>query len=78
MKNKLDGLRVEEDGKSEDRSVMERIGVEPKGNITPRESEQTSIGSFITRGFGKPIKETKQMTAVITADAVSHNPISWQ
>jgi len=46
-------------------------------NITPRESEQTSIGSFITREFGKPTKETKQMTAADTADAVSHNPISW-
>jgi len=56
---------------------MERIGIEPKGNITPRESEQTSIGSFITKGFGKPIKETMQMTADDTADAVSHNPISW-
>jgi len=46
-------------------------------NITPRESGQTSIGSFITREVGKPIKETKQMTAAITADAVSHNPLSW-
>jgi hypothetical protein len=28
--------RVKEDGKSESRSVMERIGVEPTGNITLR------------------------------------------
>jgi len=37
------GLRVEEDGESERRSVMERIRVEQRCNITPRESEQTSI-----------------------------------
>jgi len=43
------GVRVEEDGKSEGCPVMGQIGVEPKGNITPRESGQTSIGSFITR-----------------------------
>ena len=41
---------------------MERIGVAP-GNITPRESGQTSIWSFITRELGKPTKEAKQMTA---------------
>jgi hypothetical protein len=46
-------LRVEEDGKSEGRPVMGRIGVEPQGNITPRESGQTSIGSLITRKVGQ-------------------------
>ncbi len=30
------GLRVEEQGASESRSVMGRIGVEPQGNIIPR------------------------------------------
>ena len=30
------GLRVEEEGASESRSVMGRIGVEPIGNIIPR------------------------------------------
>ncbi|MBA3440647.1 MAG: hypothetical protein H0T92_12330 [Pyrinomonadaceae bacterium] len=40
---------VEEDGASQRRSVMERIGVEPQSNITPRESEQTSIWSLVTR-----------------------------
>ncbi len=43
------GRRVEEEGESERRSVMERIGVEPQSNITPRESEQTSIWSLVTR-----------------------------
>jgi hypothetical protein len=31
----------------------------------------------MTREIGKPIKETKQMTAEISADAVSHNLINW-
>ena len=30
------GRRVEDEGASEGRSVMERIGVEPAGDITPR------------------------------------------
>jgi hypothetical protein len=46
------GRRVKDDGESEDRAVMARIGVEKVGyqtlctlplNITPRESEQTSV-----------------------------------
>jgi len=67
------GLWVEEDGKSEGHSVMERIGVEPRGDIIPRASGQTSIWSFVTRAFGKPTEETKQMTAALTAGAVSHH-----
>ncbi len=53
------GLRAKEDGKSESRSVMERIGVKPKGNITPRESGQTSIWSLVTRELEKTGKEDK-------------------
>ena len=71
-------VRVEEDGESQRRSVMGRIGVEPARNITPRESVPTSIGSFLTR---KPVlltQETKQMTAVATpTGAVSHTPTDW-
>jgi len=44
-------VRVEESGESECRSVMGRIGVESKDNITPRESGQTSTGSFFTKEF---------------------------
>jgi hypothetical protein len=56
--------RVEEDGKSESRPVMGRIGVAPReGNITPRESGQTSVGSLITGEFGEPTQEAEQMTA---------------
>ena len=72
------GLRVKEDGESEGRPVMGRIGVAPSGNITPRESGQTSIRSFLTREPELPTPETKQMTAVETqAGAVSHEPIDW-
>jgi hypothetical protein len=45
------GLRVWEEGKSECRVVMTRIGVAVKTNINPRESGQTSLWSLITREF---------------------------
>src|SRR2546423_11401558 len=41
--------RVEDEGTSERRPVMGRTGVEPPGDITPRESGQTSLGSSVTR-----------------------------
>jgi hypothetical protein len=56
---------------------MEWIGIEPTGNIIPRESGQTFIRSFITRELGKLTKETKQMMANLFAGAVSHNTIDW-
>jgi RNA-directed DNA polymerase len=46
-------------------------------NITPRESEQTSLWSFITRELDQSIEETRQMTAVATAGAVSHGAVDW-
>ena len=42
-------VQVEEDGKSECQVVMTWIGVESLNNITPHESEQTSIWSFNAR-----------------------------
>jgi hypothetical protein len=42
-------MRVKEEEESERRFVMKRIRVEPKGNITRRESGQTFLWSFITR-----------------------------
>ncbi len=46
------GLRVGDGGKSEGRAVTVRIGVAPhQGNITPRESGQTSTWSLITRAL---------------------------
>ena len=77
------GLQVKDDGKSEGRPVMGRIGIEPKSNITPRESGQTSIRSFITREIGKPIEEERQMTVNIpvssgkVAGAASHETVDW-
>ncbi len=49
------GWRVWEDGRSQRRSVMGRIGGEPSGNIPPRESAPTSIGSFRTRAVGQSL-----------------------
>ena len=47
------GLRIEEDGESECSLVIKEIGMAPPGNITPRESGQTSVWSFITKRSGK-------------------------
>ena len=41
--------RVEDEGGSERRPVIERIGVEPSGEITPRESGPTSLWCLRTR-----------------------------
>jgi hypothetical protein len=59
-------VREEEDGRSERHPVMGWIGVEPTGDITLRESALTSIWSCITREFGQPPEERRQMTAVVT------------
>ena len=63
---------------------MGETGVEPCGNITLRESEQTSVWSFITRTFEKPSKEEKQMAAEKAsteeekpASAFSHIDENW-
>jgi hypothetical protein len=66
-------VRAGEDGRSEGHSVMGWIGVAPTGNMTPRESVLTSIWSCLTREFGQPPEERKQMTAVATlTGALSH------
>jgi hypothetical protein len=57
------GRRVEDEGGSERRSVIERIGVEPPGEITPRENGLTSLGCLRTRPSEQLARETKQMTA---------------
>jgi hypothetical protein len=59
-------VREREDGRSERHSVMGWIGVEPMGDITLRESALTSIWSCITREFGQPREERRQMTVVAT------------
>src|SRR6266699_2281955 len=78
-------LRIEEDGESERSLVMKEIGVAPFGNITPRESGQTSVWSFITRTHEEPPQEEKQMTVETTltqgegkpAGASSHADDNW-
>ena len=57
------GRRVKDEGGSEGRSVIGRIGVEPPGEITPRESGLTSLGCLRTRPSEQLAWETEQMTA---------------
>src|ERR1700680_4763876 len=55
---------------------MGRKEAEPKGDITSRESGQTSTRSLITRKLDKLIKEEKQMTVEQTG-AASHLAEGW-
>ncbi len=83
------GLRVRDRGGSEGRPVMERTGVEPQGDITPRESGQTSARSLVTREFGKATKEARQMAGervrggprmggfALSPGATSHEADEW-
>ena len=57
------GRRVEDEGGSECRPVIERIGVEPPGEIIPRESGLTSLWCLRTRPSEQLAWETEQMTA---------------
>ena len=50
-------VQVQEDGKSEGQVVMTWIGVESSDNITPHESEQTSIWSFNARNGCKLLEK---------------------
>ena len=52
----LMGRRVEDGGRSECPPVTGGIGVESSGEIIPRESGPTSLGSFVTRKPGKPLQ----------------------
>jgi hypothetical protein len=59
------GRRVEDEGGSQCRSVIGRIGVEPPGEITPRESGPTSLGCLRTRPSEELAREAEQMTAAL-------------
>ena len=50
---------------------MEWTGVASNENITPRESEQTSLWSFSVRTFDSSIKEVKQMVTETTEVSTS-------
>jgi hypothetical protein len=66
-------VRAWEDGRSEGHPVMGWIGVAPTGNMPPRASGLTSVWFCLTREFGQPLKERRQMTAVATlTGALSH------
>ena len=55
--------RVEDEGGSERRPVIERLGVEPPGEIILCESGLTSLGCLRTRPSEQLAWETGQMTA---------------
>jgi hypothetical protein len=57
------GRRLEEEGGSQRRPVIGRIGVEPLGEIIPRESGPTSLGCLRTRPSEPRAWETDPMTA---------------
>src|SRR5437868_10219779 len=67
-------MRAEDCGKSEGRPVT---GPDRDCDIIPRESEQTSTGSFITRELVQTTKEAMQMTAKSIAGAASHAEVNW-
>jgi hypothetical protein len=48
------GLRVQDEGASESRPVTGRIGIEPRGDIIPRASGQTSLGCERTGENSQP------------------------
>ena len=52
--------RRKEGGKSQGRSVMERIGSAPQGKILLRESGPTSTRSLFTRELDQPTKEVSR------------------
>jgi RNA-directed DNA polymerase len=45
--------------------------------MTPRESEQTSVWSFLTRKLDQQTQEARQMTANTFAGAAPHSEVNW-
>src|SRR5919198_3642618 len=72
------GRRVGDAGRSAGPPVRGWRGVEHAQQHSTRKRADFPCGSCITRDFGQPIQETKQMTAVATpAGAVSRNAVDW-
>jgi hypothetical protein len=70
--------RVEDDGASEGRTVMVRIGgCGACANITSRESGQTSIGSLGARTVGKPALRSRADDGGMSAGAASGRKACW-
>jgi hypothetical protein len=63
VRRTLMGRRVGDEGGSERRPVIGRRGVEPSGEITPRESGPTSLGCLRTRPSDQLAREAEQRTA---------------
>ncbi len=66
-------MGVGEEGGSERRAVMARIGV-----YAPRASRLTSLWCLVTRESDKSTQEAKQMTAMQGAGAASRCKARWQ
>jgi len=74
------GLWVEDGGESEGRLVIRWIGVAlPYGNITPRESGQTSTWSFVTRTLMVTQKQefVDMGVALVATGASLREPVDW-
>ena len=69
------GRRVEDEGRSECRPVIGRIGVEPPGEITLRESGLTSLGCLRTRPSEQLTWEAEQMTAAYCWCGLRRTPL---
>src|SRR5262245_11765834 len=73
------GQRVKDEGASQRRPVTGRIGVEPEGNITPRESALTSLWSSFTREPRPtdPGSEADMSAAATPAGAAPGLAVHW-
>lgn len=77
------GLQVKEDGKSESRPVMGRIGVKRKATSSHAKAGRLPSGLSSRENLANRPKEAKQMTVNTTvqteevAGAVSHREVEW-
>lgn len=65
--------RVRDDGASEGRAIIARIG-----SALPRETGLTSIWSYSTRTLDEPTQEAKQMMTAYPVGAASRSTLNWQ
>src|SRR6266568_5537272 len=79
------GRRVKDQGESERRPVMGRIGVEPHGNITPRETGLTSLWSSVTRepwptdpGSKAAMSAVETLAGAAPGPALDWHSIDWK
>lgn len=70
-------LRAEEEGESESRSVMERIGIEASSTLSHAKAGRLPSGLYSRESLRNRFEETKQMTVEQTTGAVSHPEMGW-